>query len=329
MATMGRPEHLDELAERVLADAAVRHFVVVVDGDDDASMVTLAGLSRRHERLVFTQVPRGGQLRALETGLSLTDAEVVLLLDDDVFPGPGLAAAHAAAHIGRSGRVVVGPMPVALEAGRADVGSRLYARDYRALVAAMEAGALGVLEHLWLGNVSLRRADALAVGLHSDAFTCSYHADQDLGLRLAAAGLVGVFDPTLVAEHRHRRDDAMFLRDARRRGAGVELLHRLHPDLGPFDPSCFTEDLPSPLGSLVRSVGGSSRAQMAARWVLASSRLVGALGWDGGRVALAKLARRFVLVWGSVAGEGAFYGTPASGPGRNPVPGRAATAATG
>ncbi len=315
LATMGRPENLDELTSAVLADVAVRHLVVVVDGEDQASVRELERLGARHERLVFAQVPRAGQLRALETGLTMTDAEIVLLLDDDVFPSAGLPSAHARAHAGRDRLVMVGSMPVRLSGRRADVGSRLYARDYEGLARALGAGERGVLEHLWLGNVSIRRADALAHGLYSASFTASYHADQDLGLRLAEAGLVGRFDETLVAEHRHRRDDRSFLRDARRRGAGLRLLHALHPSLGGFDPSCFTNDLPAPLGPLVRALGATRLAPLAARALLGASRVVGGLGSDGGRVALAKVARRFMLVWGSVAGEGAFYdaGAPGSG----------------
>lgn len=305
MATLGRSENLVELVPIVLADDAVRHFVVVVDGEDVDSLAVLAQLRSRFDRLMFAQGPGAGQLRALEIGVALTDADVVLLLDDDVVPTPGLASRHARAHASEVGLVLVGTMPVQLPARRADIGSLLYARDYLAHCAHIESGESQVLDNLWLGNVSIRRAHCVAVGLYSCAFTASYHADRDLGFRLAAAGLVGRYDPSLVAAHRHRRSDPAFLRDARRRGAGLVHLHQVHNErLGPFDPNSFTGDLPAPLGAVVRHLGSGAGAPRIARALLALSAVPGLVGWDSGRLAVAKLARRIMLFWGTTAGEG-------------------------
>jgi GT2 family glycosyltransferase len=304
MATVGRPGNLSELVGAVLADPAVRHLVVVVDGPDPGSAAVLSWLQGRFDRLVVAQTPGVGHMRALEIGVDLTEAEVVLLLDDDVMPSPGLAGLHARAHAGQRGLVVVGPMPVQVPEGDADIGSLLYARDYRAHCARMEAGEFEVLDNLWQGNVSIRRSDCLAVGLASRDFTGSYHTDRDLGFRLADAGLVGRYDPGLVAAHRHRRSDAAFLHDARRRGASLVRLHQVHAArLGPFDPAMFTEHLPAPLRAVVRRVGSRPSGPRIARALLRLAFVPRALGWDGGRVALAQLARRIVSVWGVSAGE--------------------------
>jgi GT2 family glycosyltransferase len=309
MATTGRPRNIEALVPEVLADPGVRHFVVVVDGDDPASIGALERLATHFDRLVYEQAPRSGQLRALELGMQRTDAEVVLLLDDDVYPSPGLATAHARRHATERGLVLAGPMPVQLPERGADIGSRLYARDYLQQVRRIEAGQSTVLDSLWLGNVSMRRADALAVGLYSANFTASYHADQDFGMRLAAAGLVGKFDPTLEAFHRHERDNRAFLRDARRRGAGLRHLHAVHRRLGPFDPSVFTRDLPYLVAVAVRLAGATRLGPLAARATLAASEGAGVLHWDSARVVLAKLARRVMLVRGTVAGEGSWSAT--------------------
>jgi GT2 family glycosyltransferase len=304
MATFGRPANLAELVPAVLADQAVRHFVVVVDGEDPESASVLSLLQGRFDRLVFAQTPHAGQLRALETGVDLTDAEVVFLLDDDVMPTAGLAGRHARAHANDEGLVVVGTMPVELPPRRADIGSLLYARDYLGHCARIESGESQVLDNLWLGNVSIRRSDCLSVGLYSADFTASYHADQDLGFRLAEAGLVGRYDPSLVAAHRHRRSDVAFLHDARRRGASLAHLHQVHASrLGPFDPATFTDHLPAPLRALVRRVGSRPTAPGIARALLGLAAVPRALGWDAGPVALAQLARRIAFVWGAAAGE--------------------------
>jgi GT2 family glycosyltransferase len=305
VATIGRPQNLTGLVPAVLSDEAVRNLVVVVDGPDPISVAVLTSLQLRCDRLVFTQIERSGQLRALDVGVGLTDADVVLLLDDDVVPTPGLAAAHARAHRRQHGLVLVGSMPVQLPEGRGDIGSLLYAHDYLSHCERLESGEFDVLDNLWQGNVSIRRSDCLAVGLASSAFTASYHTDRDLGIRLADAGLTGRFDPGLAAAHRHRRSDRATLRDARRRGAGLVKLHEVHgARLGPFDPAVFTADLTAPLAVPVRFVGSRSMAPWVARGLLGLATMPGVSRSDALRLGLAKLARRLMLLWGATNGEG-------------------------
>ena len=113
--------------------------------------------------------------------------------------------------------------------------ARLYADAYDKWLRDVAADPGVVLRRLWGGNVSLRRADAVRVGLDEPAMHGRRHEDHELGLRLAAAGLTGVFDPALVAEHRYARDLASFCGDCRAEGAGRVALHRLHPELGPVE----------------------------------------------------------------------------------------------
>jgi GT2 family glycosyltransferase len=282
----------------------VRHLVVVVDGEDPESIAVLSSLQSHDDRLIFEQVAPSGQLHALAVGATLTDAEVVLLLDDDVFPTPGMIAGHARGHLDEQGLVLVGTMPVQLPPNNADIGSLLYARDYLNHLARIATGEHEVLEWLWLGNVSIRRADCLCVGLHSERFTASYHNDRDLGYRLAEAGLKGRYDPSLIAAHRHRRNKRAFLRDARHRGAGLVQLHAVHRHMGLFDPAVFTEGLPAPVATAVRRIGSTGAAPFVARGLLEVGSGLGALGWKTGRNNLAKLSRRLMFLWGATAGEG-------------------------
>ncbi len=305
MATRGRPENLVKITSSVLVDATVRHLVIVIDGEDKASVATLLELQKAYDRLVFAEIPHSGQLKALSVGVDLTDADVVLLLDDDVMPTPSLAAAHARQHMTEPGLVLVGAMPVQLPAGKADLGTLLYARDYLHHCERIAAGEHAVLDQLWLGNVSIRRAHAVAVGLYSPGFTASYHADRDLGFRLAEAGMIGRYDPTLAAAHLHRRTGAAFLHDARRRGAGLAHLHEKHRWLGPFDPAIFTEDLPVVVRAAVRRIGSTRLAPVVASALLGVANALRITNRGSSRMLLAKLARRIMLVWGTTTGEGA------------------------
>jgi len=310
VATRGRPHLLAGLVESVLADPGAKELVVVVDGEEPGdpgkptSMSVLASLQGRWPRLTAIAVERSGHLAALEFGVRHADADVVLLLDDDVLPVCHLSTGHARHHLQR-GLVVVGSMPVLLPARRhIPPGTLLYAQDYEGHAQNLREGAFGVLDHLWMGNISLRRSDCLEIGLTSTVFTATYHEDRDLGLRLARRGLVGISDESLAAIHLHKDSPAAFLNSGRRHGAGLAHLHEVHLEqLGPFRLGQVVDDLPSLLRSFVVLAGSSRTAPRVARALLRVGITLGHLGWSGAEIKLARLARRIMVCHGSVAGE--------------------------
>ena len=258
MPTFGRRDGLAQILRPLLADSGALEIVVVVDGSRDGSLELLEGLSAHHPRLRPLWTENGGEMRARQAGVEAARGEVVLLLDDDVLAGPGLAAGHARAHAGGPGRVVLGYMPVRLPERRdgANFASFLYQQEYERACERYERNPDTVLGDLWAGNLSLCRTDAVAVGLPSREFSERYHPDRELGLRLRAHGLQGRFDRGLRAEHLHARGPAAWLRDARSQGRAAVQLHRLHGGaLGPLDPGRFEAGLPAP-----------------ARWTLALAR---------------------------------------------------------
>jgi hypothetical protein len=137
-------------------------------------------------------------------------------------------------------------MPTAEGAGRGvdDVPIYIYAHDYDAQVQRYEADPAAVLGDLWGGNVSLRRPDALMVGLDGPR-SYAYHEDKDFGLRCTAAGLQGVFDRSLAADHHPLRPFASFLRLAHAQGMDLVRLHDAHPELGRLDVTQIGGDLPA------------------------------------------------------------------------------------
>lgn len=311
VATRNRPHLLPGLVDAVLADPNAAELVVVVDGEapgpgggPSPSMAVLEALSATRDRLTGLAVAHSGHLRALEAGIARTTGEVVLLLDDDVVPCCHLATGHARRHAGRQGLVVVGPMPVALPPGRPGAGTLLYARDYDRHLANLRAGRYRVLDHLWMGNVSLRRCDAERVGLADTPFTASYHTDRELGLRLAAAGLVGLLDDDLAAAHLHRRSTGAFLNDARRHGAGLAALHAVHGDrLGPFEPASLLGGLPPLARAAVAAAGASAIAPALSTATALLGEGLGRLRLDGAARYCAQLARRTMVCHGALRGE--------------------------
>jgi glycosyltransferase involved in cell wall biosynthesis len=235
ISTQTREALVVRAVEVLLDDPATTEVVVVLDGGTDAIWERLGALASRHPRLQRVRTDHGDQLRTLQAGVEAARGEIVLLLDDDVTPSPRLVSGHAEHHAQRRDLVVLGYMPTtgsATDPVRA-MTRRLYGRAYETACAQYEADAGQVLRRLWLGNVSLRRTDCLRVGLPS--FIRGYNSDRELGFRLREAGLTGVFDRSLRAEHQYERSLSQTLADQEASGRNAVLLHRARPDDAPID----------------------------------------------------------------------------------------------
>jgi glycosyltransferase involved in cell wall biosynthesis len=295
---------LEALVHAVLSDPGALELIIVVDGPDDldsAAVVQRLGVGA--DRLRHIQTDRLGQMGALDRGVRMARGDVILLLDDDVRPVTPLASGHARHHLGREDLVVVGAMPVQSPGGaRLEVASRIYAQAYMDHCAALIRGDGPVLHSLWFGNLSLRRDRCLQLGLRSEAFTCSYHADRDFGYRADDAGLTGVFDASLRAVHLHARSSGAFLIDARRQGAGIRMVHEVHPDrVGPFWPDSLIDTGHPPLNALMRAATSTSgRSRVVARAAMGVAGLSGRVHLDRVEVALAKVAQH-VMQWQGAA----------------------------
>jgi glycosyltransferase involved in cell wall biosynthesis len=249
--THGRSALLPVVLAPLLADPAASEVVVVADGDDDALRIA-SELSAREPRVVALATPGLGENGARQAGVEAARGEVVVLVDDDVLAGPGLVSGHAAAHAGATGLVVLGHMPV--DGAATGIAEEIYAAEYEACVREYERDPATILLRFWAGNLSLRRDDALRVGLEDPGHDAGYNADRDLGLRLASAGLTGAFRRELRATHLYRRTLRELRRDARASGEGRWLVHHRHPDLlGPLEPDAFAAQLPPLRAALVRA----------------------------------------------------------------------------
>lgn len=280
----------------LLEDPAVTEVVVVVDGFDDGSVADLQRLAEAHPKLRWELVENGGEMAARAHGVAVATGEVVLLLDQDVVVHPGTVAGHARHHAARPGLVVVGYMPTtAARRSAAWCTTYLYARDYERHCESYEREPGRVLTHLWGGNVSMRRADCLAVGLERPEFRQPerYHSDREFGLRCLAHGLTGVFDRTLRADHLHTRGLRAFVRDSRSQGTSLARLHELHAaELGPLDADALVSDLPAPLRRLVTACRAPAVERLVGGALLAVNRLSALVRLRPLELATAKILRR-------------------------------------
>jgi glycosyltransferase involved in cell wall biosynthesis len=276
--TRDRGQLLPRMIEPLLADPVVDRVIVVDDAAGRDGRVEALTPSERVEVIATGGI---GPALARQAGADRARAEIVLFLDDDVVPGPGLAAAHARHHERADRLLVCGYTPVVAPAGQTLSGeAEVYGRIYEERCAHYEADPHVVLSHLWGGNFSLRREHALRIGLASDRFRETSHEDRDFGLRCLEAGLEAIFDRALWAGHEYQRGWRETARESFRRGYSVALLHELHADaIGPFDERQFERTLPRPLAAIVHASARSPAGRLAIgglyalRWLSARLRL--------------------------------------------------------
>ena len=210
---------------RQSVDPADLEVVVVSDGSTDGTDAWLAS-GRTPLPVVAAFQPTQGPAAARNRGVELATGDLVLFLDDDVVPLPGLVRAHLDAHA-RAGAdvVVLGPMldpPGVALAPWVRYEQAMLAKQY----AAMAAGQWEpTARQFYTGNASLRRTHVLDAGGFDPAFTRA--EDVELAYRLAARGLRFLFVPDAAGHHhadrrftswratayQYGRNDVVFTRD--------------------------------------------------------------------------------------------------------------------
>lgn len=295
MPTRDRRDQVLETARAILADPAVSELIIADDGSDDGTLDALRQAFGADDRFRCFDAGGRGKSHAEQMALDAATGEVVLFLDDDVLASPGLAAGHLRHHEQSPGLIVVGYMPIVdVPSGPGLAVAKIYQQDYERICRSWETDPVTILHNLWGGNVSLRREDAIRIGLQSPDFPGrARHVDRDLGLRCLAAGLVGVFDRSLAAVHLYERPLDVMVADARWQGTGLVHVHRLHHDIiGPFDPKSLLRTPTWQRRLVVRA--GMSR--FGHRPVVAALTLASRLGGKAGRydaeIVLTRLLRK-------------------------------------
>ncbi len=243
--SFNRRDHLEGFITPILADPKTGEVIVVVDGSTDGSIEFLTEWSLRQDRIRAVFQENSGPAVARQRGVEAARCDVVLLLDDDVRVEPGLVTAHLNWHSDESNRLVLGYMPTHVPVPRrpGQASTIMYAEDYENTCRLYEMSPADIYKNLWAGNISMKRSDALRIGLRADG-VLSYHEDLRFGIRCQLAGLEAVFDRSLLSWHWHRANLRKLARDARRSGRGRAALVGEFPDL--------CEDL-DPLGHLSSS----------------------------------------------------------------------------
>lgn len=158
----------------------------------------------REGRARRVRLPQPSITVAMNTALIEARRPLVLFLDDDVVPAPGLVAAHAAAYTDDATWAVAGqvlqpgeePLPASQRVVCTTTGLRAYLDfPFRSAVRAFVANGMA-------GNLSVRRERALAVGGFDRNFIgVAYRFETEFCRRLCRGGGRILFEPAASLRH--------------------------------------------------------------------------------------------------------------------------------
>ena len=131
-----------------------------------------------------------------ERGVAAAPTPLVLYLDDDIEPSPGLIAAHTESHRDHGAAAVVGQIlqpgevPMHIDQPEDDLEFRFHSDRGR------------FLANVMAGNLSVDRERALAIGGFDENFIgAAYRFETEFAIRLAAAGGTIWFEPRASIHH--------------------------------------------------------------------------------------------------------------------------------
>jgi GT2 family glycosyltransferase len=190
LATFNRLPLLKRLLEqlgRQTLDPSTFEVVVVDDGSKEPVEPHLETLKTPYRLKVETQA-NAGAAAARHRGVLAASGEVLVITDDDMQVAPEFLAEHLAMHPEGTRRAVMGHIRADPRIGDMPFFERWYAYRLDSLAQGMKRGTTRLRGNfLYTGNLSLRRADYLAVGGFDPDLKRS--EDAELGLRLEASGV--------------------------------------------------------------------------------------------------------------------------------------------
>lgn len=220
--TVGRPGVLSRVLA-ALPRTGDAEIVVV----DDSPGGQLGGTFAGADRVVSTG--GRGAAAARNAGARVAAAPVLLFLDDDLVPRPGLLDAHLARHAAGDRLVVLGPSrPRPRSPGMAALVAALWwDQELELLATAAHVPFRGMLS----GNMSIRREVFTGIGGFDERFARLRREDWLFGLAAHRAGLTITYAGDAVADHEFELSTGGRLRNAFLEGRGDRLLAEAHPEV--------------------------------------------------------------------------------------------------
>ena len=193
--TYGRGQVLVDTVRHVLALTQPPPEVIVLDQTKEHAPEVVRNLEAWHRSgaIRWLQLPEPLIPRAMNRGLIEARGEIVLFLDDDVLPEPGLIQAHANGHKQTNASLVAGRVIQPWQEG-VD-----FSRDNEFHFACCRPTWI---EEFMAGNFSIRRDVALSIGGFDERFVrVAYNFEAEFSYRWRNAGHRIYFEPAAAIHH--------------------------------------------------------------------------------------------------------------------------------
>ena len=287
--------------EGACSHAVALEVVVTVDGCTDGTLEMLQKLSSPISVRPIEQNRNRGPAAGRNRALAEARGEIVLFLDDDVVPQPGLIDHHLAVHDIDPAAVAIGPMLSPIE-NELSAWLRWEAATLRKQYDAMLRGEYAPTpRQFYTANASVRRTHALAVGGFDESFKRA--EDVEFAYRLADRGLRFHFMPEAAVIHAPVRSWEGWLEVAYQYGRHAVIFER---DRGRDQLRTAYSEWPArhPLNRLLARacVGNQRRATTLCAMAGAAVRCDAGAGWDRVQMWLCS-AVYSVRFWQGVADE--------------------------
>jgi len=205
-------------------------IVVAIDGSTDGTREAIDALSTPFRLRTHWQSNRG-RAAACNAGVRLSEAEVIVILDDDMVPVPGFLAAHLASHGSDRALGVLGAVPIAFDETSPPV-VRYVGRSFNSHLDRLAAqGRATTVRDFYSGNFSIERRTLLSVGGFDDAFHEYGNEDVELAIRLRQAGVELLYSSAAAAWQHYEKTFAQLAHDHLAKGRTAVLCAAKHPEL--------------------------------------------------------------------------------------------------
>lgn len=224
--------------------------IVISDGCTDETSTVVRSCNTPYT-LHFVEQHNRGASTARNSGAEYAKASVMLFVDDDVEPMPGLVAAHVRAHLGKQ-QVVVGPYPGAYVSNLDFAGLERRAWWDATFTRMGAPGHRFMFTDLLGGNFSIEKELFGRVGGFDPTFGC--HEDSELGMRLIMSSAEFGFAPEAAAFHHEEHTVSRSFDRKREEGKADVRIARLYPDLLSVLPIGYYREVNGKVSRILRTL---------------------------------------------------------------------------
>jgi GT2 family glycosyltransferase len=193
--TYGRDQVLVDTIRHVLALVPPPAEVIVLDQTKEHIPEVFRILEAWHlsSAIRWIHLPEPLIPHAMNRGLIEAKGDIVLFLDDDIFPEPGFLQAHANGHKQTNANLVAGRIIQPWQEGID------FSHDHKFHFACCRPTWI---EEFMAGNFSIRRDEALKIGGFDERFVrVAYNFEAEFAYRWRNAGHRIYFEPTAAVHH--------------------------------------------------------------------------------------------------------------------------------